>query len=57
MEEFFEHLPVGLALLDLSDPSDVSTWRLASINSLASNLVAPSIGVPLGGQRETKTIP
>jgi hypothetical protein len=43
MEELFESLPMGAALLDLSDPSDVSTWRLASINSFASNLVAPSI--------------
>jgi PAS domain S-box-containing protein len=43
IEELFENLPMGLAVLELSDPSDVSTWRLASINSLASNLVAPSI--------------
>ena len=39
----FENLPMGLALLDLADPGDVSTWRLASINGRAASLVAPSI--------------
>jgi len=43
MEELFESLPMGVALLNLSDPNDVSTWRLASIKSFASNLIAPSI--------------
>lgn len=43
MEELFENLPMGLAVLDLADPGDISTWRLASINARASNLVPPSI--------------
>ena len=51
MEEMFESLPMGLALLDLSDPSDVSTWQLPSINSFASSLVAPTIETFLSGVR------
>ena len=51
MEEMFESLPMGLAPLDLSDPSDVSTWQLPSINSFASSLVAPTIETFLSGSR------
>jgi PAS domain S-box-containing protein len=51
VEELFESLPMGVALLDLPDPSDVSTWQLASINSFASNLVAPSIETFLSSAR------
>lgn len=39
----FDNFPWGLALLELDDPQDVSSWRLAGINSRASSLVVPSI--------------
>ncbi len=51
MEELFESLPMGVALLDFPDPSDISTWQLASINNFASNLVAPSIETFLSSAR------
>jgi two-component system NarL family sensor kinase len=51
MEDLFESLPMGVALLDLPDPSDVSTWQLASINSFASNLVSPTIETFLSSAR------
>jgi PAS domain S-box-containing protein len=50
-EELFEHFPRGLAVLELSDANDVSTWRLASINPVASSLVAPSIETFLSSTR------
>jgi PAS domain S-box-containing protein len=43
LEELFDGFPRGLALLELDDLNDVSTWRLAAINDLASNIVPPSI--------------
>jgi PAS domain S-box-containing protein len=43
IEQLFENFPRGLAVIELEDPDDVSSWRLAGINSHASTLVAPSI--------------
>lgn len=43
LEEFFQKFPRGLALLELSDLKDASTWRLVSINDSASGIVVPSI--------------
>ena len=43
IEELFRTFPRGIALLELTDPSDVSTWQLTAINELACRLVAPSI--------------
>jgi PAS domain S-box-containing protein len=51
MDELLENLPLGLALLELFDPSDVSTWRLAAINNVASSLVAPSVETFLSSAR------
>jgi PAS domain S-box-containing protein len=43
IEQLFENFPRGLAVIELEDPGDVSSWRLARINSQAATLVAPSI--------------
>jgi len=49
-EDIFATFPRGLALLELANPSDVSTWRLLEINALASTLVPPSIETFLSGE-------
>ena len=49
-EDVFATFPRGLALLELPNPSDVSTWRLLEINALASTLVPPSIETFLSGE-------
>jgi PAS domain S-box-containing protein len=51
LQEMFDTFPRGLAVLELNDPSDVSTWRLVSINRLAASLVAPSIETFLSSAR------
>lgn len=51
LAELFEHFPRGIALLELVEPAEVSTWRLLAINDLASNLVTPSIDTFLSGSR------
>jgi PAS domain S-box-containing protein len=51
LEELFAQFPRGIALLELADPAEVSTWRLASINRIASSLVAPSIETFLSSTR------
>lgn len=43
LEELFEQFPRGIALVELTDPEDESSWRLAAINSRAASLVSPSI--------------
>ncbi len=43
IDTLFETFPRGIALLELPDPQDVSTWKLVAINDLASTLVSPSI--------------
>lgn len=49
LEELFEQFPRGMAVLELADPNEVSTWRLAWINDLASSIVVPSIESFLSG--------
>lgn len=51
VEELFGNFPRGIAVLELDDPNDVTTWRLAEINGLASGLVAPSIETFLAPER------
>jgi PAS domain S-box-containing protein len=51
LEEMFDSFPRGVALLELDDPNDVSTWNLAAINSLASRLLQPSIETFLSSAR------
>ena len=43
LEELFAQFPRGIALLELADAADVSTWRLVAINEIASRLILPSI--------------
>jgi PAS domain S-box-containing protein len=43
LEDLFEEFPRGIALLELADAADVSTWRLVAINEIASTLILPSI--------------
>jgi PAS domain S-box-containing protein len=50
MGEVFENFPRGLAVVELNDPRDVSTWRLVAINGVASSLVVPSIDTFLSGE-------
>ena len=40
-QDIFATFPRGLALLELDNPTDISTWRLLEINALASTLVPP----------------
>ena len=49
-EDVFSTFPRGLALLELANPNDLSTWRLLEINALASTLVPPSIETFLSGE-------
>ncbi len=49
-EDIFATFPRGLALLELANPNDLSTWRLLEINALASTLVPPSIETFLSGE-------
>jgi PAS domain S-box-containing protein len=49
-EDIFAAFPRGLALLELVNPDDVSTWRLLEINDFASTLVSPSIETFLSGE-------
>ena len=49
-EDIFAAFPRGLAVLELANPSDISTWRLLEINALASTLVPPSIETFLSGE-------
>ncbi|MGO9653834.1 sensor histidine kinase [Mycobacterium sp.] len=49
-EDIFATFPRGLALLELDNPTDISTWRLVEINALASTLVPPSIESFLSGE-------
>jgi hypothetical protein len=51
LEELFDGFPRGLALIELDDLNDVSTWRLAAINDLASNIVPPSIEIFTSSER------
>jgi PAS domain S-box-containing protein len=51
IEELFANFPRGMAVLELDDPNDVTTWRLAEINKLASGLVVPSIETFLSPER------
>jgi PAS domain S-box-containing protein len=51
LKGLFETFPRGIALLELADPKDVSTWRLLEINGLASSLAAPSIETFLSSGR------
>ena len=51
LEELFDKFPRAVALLELDDPNDVSTWKLAAINSLASRLFEPSIETFLSSAR------
>jgi PAS domain S-box-containing protein len=51
LEELFERFPRGIALLELANPEDISTWRLVAINSLAANIVVPSIETFVSGTR------
>jgi len=48
-EDIFAAFPRGLAVLELANPSDISTWRLVEINASASTLVPPSIETFLSG--------
>jgi PAS domain S-box-containing protein len=43
LEELFAQFPRAIALLELADAADVSTWRLVAINEIASTLLLPSI--------------
>jgi PAS domain S-box-containing protein len=43
LEDLFEEFPRGIALLELADAADVSTWRLVAINEIASTLILPSM--------------
>jgi two-component system, NarL family, sensor kinase len=49
LQELFEGFPRGIVLLELTDPADVSTWRLIAINRQAASLVAPSIETFVSG--------
>ena len=49
--ELFANFPRGLALLELKDPNDASTWRLVSINDFASSVVVPSIDTFLSTEK------
>jgi PAS domain-containing protein len=51
IEKLFATFPHGIALLELKDARDVSTWRLASINEVAANLVSPTIESFLSSER------
>jgi len=51
LQELFERFPRGIALLELNDPAEISTWRLVAINSLAANIVVPSIETFVSGAR------
>ena len=39
----FESFPRGIAVIELVNPKNISTWQLTAMNELASKLVAPSI--------------
>lgn len=49
--ELFANFPRGLALLELKDTEDVSTWNLVSINDFASSVVVPSIDTFLSAEK------
>ena len=51
LDEMFDTFPRGLALLELANPHDVSTWRLLDVNALASSLVPASMDTFLSAER------
>lgn len=42
-QSLIHDLPVGMAILQLTDPRDQETWELAAINSIASRVVGSSV--------------
>jgi signal transduction histidine kinase len=51
VEELFQEFPRGIALLELIDSKDTSTWRLLKMNAVASAIVPSSIEKFLSGER------
>src|SRR5260370_25086452 len=51
LQEMFDTFPRGLAVLEMNETREVSTWRMVLINRLAASLVAPSIETFLSSAR------